>query len=230
MEPPSGTNREDEDASPEPQPEAMITHTQHQDALLDLIIGSDALTNGDVEHTPAPPATNNNTTSSNDILDLLSGLELTPSAPVSAVSAPASIVNNNTPANNLLDGFFTPTPQTTAPAEVPVVTALDKNGVLVVLDVAGGGDTVTLTMRARSAHDTLTDFLFQAAVPRTFQLDMMSPSGTVLAPGQEITQVLKITNPSRSNLRLRIRVSYSVDGNPVLEQAEVNNFPHDLFH
>ncbi|KAI5634656.1 non-SMC mitotic condensation complex subunit 1 domain-containing protein [Phthorimaea operculella] len=30
MEPPSGTNREDEDASPEPQPEAMITHTQHQ--------------------------------------------------------------------------------------------------------------------------------------------------------------------------------------------------------
>lgn len=32
---------------------------------------------------------------------------------------------------------------------------------------------------------------------QTFQLDMMSPSGTVLPPQGEITQVLKITNPSR---------------------------------
>lgn len=37
---------------------------QFQDALLDLIIGSEPLSNGDVEHTPAPP-TNNNTDTNN---------------------------------------------------------------------------------------------------------------------------------------------------------------------
>ncbi|XP_026745300.1 AP-1 complex subunit gamma-1-like [Trichoplusia ni] len=116
-------------------------------------------------------------------------------------------------------------------AELASVTALDKNGLQVVLAVARAAAGAELTMRATSslAH-TLTDFLFQAAVPRTFQLDMMSPSGTVLPPQGEITQVLKITNPSRSALRLRIRVSYNVEGSPVLEQAEVNNFPPELFY
>ncbi|KPJ07940.1 AP-1 complex subunit gamma-1 [Papilio machaon] len=152
------------------------------DALLDLIIGSEPLSNGDAEHdTPAaaPPPDNNNTTT-----------------------------NVKT-----------------------TVTALERNGLLVEFLVCGGGDTATLTMRAVStARSALTDFLFQAAVPRTFRLDMMSPSGTVLTPQGEITQVLKVTNPSRTPLRLRIRVSYNIEGSPVLEQAEVNNFPPDLFN
>ncbi|KAH9629399.1 hypothetical protein HF086_013313 [Spodoptera exigua] len=149
----------------------------------------------------------------NDILDLLSGLDLTP-------TAPASVMNNNVPSPGLTSGL-----------NLPTVTALEKNGLRIVFGVQRGGDSVTLTMRAQSSSpSTLTDFLFQAAVPRTFQLDMMSPSGTVLPPQGEITQVLKITNPSRSALRLRIRVSYNVDGVPVLEQAEVNSFPPDLFN
>lgn len=48
---------------------------------------------------------------------------------------------------------------------MPAVTALDKNGVHVIFNVQRGGETVTLTMRATSDH-TLTDFLFQCAVPR----------------------------------------------------------------
>ncbi|CAB3251953.1 unnamed protein product [Arctia plantaginis] len=218
--------RDDSDLEPDaPSPD----HKPDQDALLDLIIGSDSLTNGDVEHKPSQPPPSN---SSNDILDLLSGLELTPSAP-----APVALNNNKDvgapPASLLLDGLFASPAltQLAPPQELAHVTALDKNGLLVVLGVQRGGDSVTLTMRATStASATLSDFLFQAAVPRTFQLDMMSPSGTVLPPQGEITQVLKITNPSRTQLRLRIRVSYNVDGSPVLEQAEVNNFPPDLFN
>lgn len=59
---------------------------------------------------------------------------------------------------------------------------------------------------------------------------MMSPSGTTLSPQGEITQVLKVTNPTKTPLRLRIRVSYNIDGTPVLEQTEINNFPADLFN
>lgn len=217
------------DTSPDHKPDQVA------DALLDLIIGSDSLTNGDVDHKPSQPPASNNNTSSNDILDLLSGLDLTP-------TAPANVMNNNlptpvsapAPASLLLDGLFAaPAHINTPPTQVdmPTVTALEKNGLRIVFGVQRGGDTVTLTMRANSSGtSTLTDFLFQAAVPRTFQLDMMSPSGTVLPPQGEITQVLKITNPSRSALRLRIRVSYNVDGVPVLEQAEVNSFPPELFY
>ncbi|XP_047021371.1 AP-1 complex subunit gamma-1 isoform X2 [Helicoverpa zea] len=235
MEGAGGDARDDSDADPSERASPDHKPDHVADALLDLIIGSDSLTNGDVEHKPSQPPASNNNTSSNDILDLLSGLDLTPSAPV-------SVVNNNTmsaptpappAASLLLDGLFA------APAHVPAtnvqdlptVTALERNGLRIVFGVQRGADAVTLTMRATSSgSSTLTDFLFQAAVPRTFQLDMMSPSGTVLPPQGEITQVLKIANPSRSALRLRIRVSYNVDGVPVLEQAEVNSFPADLFN
>ncbi|KAJ8722925.1 hypothetical protein PYW07_004105 [Mythimna separata] len=217
------------DASPDHKPDQVA------DALLDLIIGSDSLTNGDVDHKPSQPPASNNNSSSNDILDLLSGLDLTP-------TAPSNVMNNNVsapapapaPAALLLDGLFATPAHINTPVtqvDLPTVTALEKNGLRIVFGVQRGGDTVTLTMRANSsASSTLTDFLFQAAVPRTFQLDMMSPSGTVLPPQGEITQVLKITNPSRSALRLRIRVSYNVDGVPVLEQAEVSSFPPELFN
>ncbi|KAM3961866.1 adaptor protein complex 1, gamma subunit [Aphomia sociella] len=201
-----------------------------QDALLDLIIGTDSLTNGDVEHQPAPAAPTNNNTSSNDILDLLSGLDL--SSPAPAASLPTN--NNTPPASLLLDGLFAPhqPAPTQEAAELATVTALEKAGLRIQLAAArGGGGDAALRMRATNrSGSTLSDFLFQAAVPRTFRLDMMSPSATVLPPQGEITQLLKINNPTRSALRLRIRVSYNVDGNPVLEQAEVNNFPADLFN
>ncbi|CAH2086814.1 unnamed protein product [Euphydryas editha] len=234
----AATSTERDDSEPDEAPSAAhLAHEAHsppeQDALLDLIIGSEPLSNGDVEHTPVAPTNNNSNT--NDILDLLSGLDL--SAPAmttpTAVATPtaASVTNNNvTSPSLLLDGLFAPAQPVVQPQET-VVRALERGGLVVELAAQRGGDTATLTMRARSAAPaTITDFLFQAAVPRTFRLDMMSPSGTVLTPQGEITQILKITNPSKTPLRLRIRVSYNIDGNPVLEQAEVNNFPPDLFN
>lgn len=227
LEPPADTQENIRPAENTP------VHKPEQDALLDLIIGSEQLTNGDVEHNQQPPPTNNNN-SSNDILDLLSGLELSVGSSVVGSSAVGSSAVPAAGGALLLDGLLGgDAPPTHAHhdnlAEVPTVTALDKNGVRIIFGIERGGDTVTLTMRATSQQQ-LTDFLFQAAVPRTFQLDMMSPSGTVLTPQGEITQVLKITNPSRTPLRLRIRVSYNMDGTPVLEQTEVNNFPPDLFN
>jgi len=63
-------------------------------------------------------------------------------------------------------------------------------------------------------------YLFQ-----TFQMQMLSPSSTMIAPADRLTQVLRITNPTKTPLRMRIRVSYSADGAVVQDQAEVNNFP-----
>ncbi|GBP26194.1 hypothetical protein EVAR_74956_1 [Eumeta japonica] len=239
--PGGGTPRVDteEDQDQENTPYTSPEHRRtDQDALLDLIIGSDPIPNGDVEHIPvtsAPaPAT---TTTNQDILDLLSGLDMNQSTlPTSAVTPtlpPAA------PAGLLLDGLFDSQQPPIGPPAVPTalplatVVALDRGGVRVTLGAERTPDpaTVQLTMQA-SNHTTsqLTEFLFQAAVPKTFRLDMMSPSGTTLPPNGEITQLLKITNPSRTPLRLRIRVSYNAAGAPVLEQAEVGGFPADLFH
>lgn len=62
------------------------------------------------------------------------------------------------------------------PADLPTVLALDKNGLRVEFAATRGApDCVTLTMRAASAMpQPLTDFLFQAAVPRVNIIDRYS--------------------------------------------------------
>ncbi|CAG5011752.1 unnamed protein product [Parnassius apollo] len=172
MEAPSGGARDDSD----PETDAPLDsshdaphHRTDQDALLDLIIGSEPMSNGDAEHETPPPATNNNTSTSNDILDLLSGLDL--STPSVTAPAPTPVTNSVPASNLLLDGLFS-TPQPTAPTGAQTetrVSALERNGLRVEFVVARGSapGSATLTMRAASsARAALTDFLFQAAVPR----------------------------------------------------------------
>nr|CAD7258477.1 unnamed protein product [Timema shepardi] len=114
-------------------------------------------------------------------------------------------------------------------AALPRITAYEKNGLKITFSLERQQDNSSTTIITMSAvNDSLSpisEFLFQAAVPKTFQLQMLSPSGTVLSPAGLVTQVLKITNPNKAPLRMRIRVSYSVDGLTVQDQAEVNNFP-----
>ncbi|XP_050677258.1 AP-1 complex subunit gamma-1 isoform X3 [Leptidea sinapis] len=224
----------DTDTGAQTTPPADTSDAHQQNALLDLINGSEPLSNGDLDLSPTRTDitnTANNNTTTNDILDLLSGLDLsTPAVGPTAVSLTNNNITNTSPVS-LLDGLFA----TPMPTQLPetVIPALDKNGVCVEVVVPGGGspECATLTVRARSTcHTALPDFLLQAAVPRSFRLDLLSPSGTVLTPQGEITQVLKIYNPTKAPLRLRLRISYTMEGNPILEQTEVNNFPPDLFN
>jgi len=80
--------------------------------------------------------------------------------------------------------------------------------------------------------------------PQTFILKMHPASSTQLPPTGEINQVISIKNPTNvsgkkiyffknsSNrkiarqgvLRMRLRICYSVNGQAVTEQAEVNQF------
>lgn len=66
------------------------------------------------------------------------------------------------------------------------------------LEKVADTDTVSICMTATNSNsEEMTEFLFQAAVPKTFQLQMLSPSGTVIVPGGQITQVLRVTNPNK---------------------------------
>jgi len=112
---------------------------------------------------------------------------------------------------------------------LPSVTAYEKNGLRIVFSLERlpeNPNTTVITMSAMNETlNPISEFLFQAAVPKTFQMQMLSPSSTVIAPADHVTQVLRITNPNKTPLRMRIRVSYSAGGAVVQDQAEVNNFP-----
>ncbi|EAT47159.1 AAEL001709-PA [Aedes aegypti] len=108
------------------------------------------------------------------------------------------------------------------------LTALDKNGLLVQLVAKNSGGCLQIVMTAvNNSLTTLEQYLFQAAVPRSFTLQMLSPSGSTLAPGGTITQEMRVTSTAKATLRMRLRISYQCDGNPILEQTEVSGFPEE---
>ncbi|XP_019881843.1 AP-1 complex subunit gamma-1 isoform X2 [Aethina tumida] len=211
-------------------------------ALLDLLGDSDGL---DIIKPSNPPVTSTPPVSTtNNLLDLL-GLDPIPTKPMTGSDTHLGLIleNNNSNGTNLVpitnnqnSNFLSEDLFTTNiinERDLPSVTAFDKDGLKIVFTlekVPDANNTVTVNVTATNhTISNMTDFLFQAAVPRTFQLQMLSPSGTSMPPSGQVTQVLRITNPSRNALRMRLRLSYSIDGNPVQEQTEVNNFPTDIW-
>lgn len=139
------------------------------------------------------------------------------------------IINNSTGsivANNSLFSDFSSINNNEEHSKT--LTALDKNGLLVQLLAKNSGGCLQIVMTAvNNSLSTLEQYLFQAAVPRSFSLQMLSPSGSALPPGGTITQEMRITSTAKATLRMRLRISYQCDGNPVLEQTELSGFPED---
>lgn len=81
-------------------------------------------------------------------------------------------------------------------------------------------------------HAEAVTLAWQAAVPKFMQLKLDAASGNRLQPhgSGSITQLLHITNTQHGikPIALRLRISFSVDGQQRLEQAEVKDLPVSL--
>ncbi|XP_062504187.1 AP-1 complex subunit gamma-1-like [Corticium candelabrum] len=185
-------------------------------SLLDLL--------GDSEAVAEQPVSNQ---AGNELLDILGGL---------SVSAPAAVqpVQSNAPSSGsgLMDLLGGGTPPSTDTGSIPSMTVFNKNGLTVEFlfsKIANNpSNIVDISMFARNSQPVaMTDFLFQVAVPKAFQLNIQSPSGNVIPPSNSgsVTQIIQVANPQRQQLRMRLRISYSLNGSPVTEQGEIGDFP-----
>jgi AP-1 complex subunit gamma-1 len=79
----------------------------------------------------------------------------------------------------------------------------------------------------------VTEFVLQAAVPKFMQLRLAPASGTTLTAGgtDTVSQAIQLNNTMHGQkaIIMRLRITYKrADGEAVLEQAEVKNFPSGL--
>ena len=92
-------------------------------------------------------------------------------------------------------------------------------------DEAGG----RVRILAESRNNTsvpITDYMFQAAVPKSIQIVLNAASSTTIAPNGTVHQELYISNPNKSNLKMRVKISYCSGGAPAPEiQETVGSFP-----
>ncbi|KAH8280716.1 hypothetical protein KR054_004079, partial [Drosophila jambulina] len=164
-------------------------------------------------------------TNGNDLASMLGGLSV--GGGVSAASAPLAAGGNLIDGGNLLADF---NPNNAAlPPRGPKLTALDKDGLLVQLEPVWGNDGMRIYVTTTNSSDhTLEQYLLKAAVQKSFQLQMVTPSGSLLPPGGVITQEMRVVASSNATLRMRLRIQYMLDGQQQVEQTEVSGFPDQL--
>uniref|UniRef100_U3JIW1 AP-1 complex subunit gamma n=1 Tax=Ficedula albicollis TaxID=59894 RepID=U3JIW1_FICAL len=211
-------------------------------------------TNGETEtavlETKPPPSGLQPANQANDLLDLLGGSDITPVIPTAPPSKPASggeLLDLLGDLNLTGSPVAAPAPQIAQPpflldgltqplfndiaAGIPSITAYNKNGLKIefTFERSNTNPSVTvITIQASNSTELdMTDFVFQAAVPKTFQLQLLSPSSSVIPAFNSgtITQVIKVLNPQKQQLRMRIKLTYNHKGSAMQDLAEVNNFP-----
>ncbi|KAL1550889.1 AP-1 complex subunit gamma-2-like isoform X1 [Salvia divinorum] len=140
---------------------------------------------------------------------------------------------------DLLDGFGTsssvPVAETGGPS-YPSVVAFESSLLKVTFNFSKeSGNPQTTIIEAQFVNkspDIYSNFIFQAAVPKFLQLHLEPASGNTLpASGNgSITQKLKVSNSQhgKKSLVMRVRINYKANGEDVLEDGQISNFPHGL--
>ncbi|XP_041376588.1 AP-1 complex subunit gamma-1-like isoform X2 [Gigantopelta aegis] len=165
-----------------------------------------------------------------DLLDLLGDLD------------PVPVINNSVPLapNNIMDGLLQSPVNITnqmngVSKAFPPMDAFNKNGLRLQFTCEredGKPEATIINMKATNSTTLpISDFVFQAAVPKSFQLQLQSPSGNLIPPmnGGSVEQIIKIANPLKQAIRMRLRMTYTQSGNSITEVGEVNNFPQGLW-
>uniref|UniRef100_A0A7I4AYD3 AP-1 complex subunit gamma n=1 Tax=Physcomitrium patens TaxID=3218 RepID=A0A7I4AYD3_PHYPA len=119
---------------------------------------------------------------------------------------------------------------------IPSIVALQTSRLKITFDFTKppGSPQMTVIKACYSnlSSNLLTDFVFQAAVPKFIQLQLDPATGGSLPAysNNSVTQVIRLTNNMHGQkaLVMKLRVSYKVNGQNVLDQGQVNNFPAGL--
>ncbi|CCM06280.1 uncharacterized protein FIBRA_08531 [Fibroporia radiculosa] len=204
---------------------------QNNQDLLAEIFGTSSVS---AVASPAAPVQGQKST----VQDIL-GLFDSPSAP-SPTPAPApsqpppfAISNGIQPALSAisLPQTQTPPPQQAQP-RLTAYPAYDKNDLRITLtpqvSPARPGIVNILARFQVTGSTPASGLSFQAAVPKSQQLQMMPMSNPDVQPGAVETQQMRVMAPVGANLRLRLRISYSLGGSAIQDQVDFNGFPPGL--
>ncbi|KAG2453880.1 hypothetical protein HYH02_002086 [Chlamydomonas schloesseri] len=176
----------------------------------------------------APPAV------SDDLLNLLGVGGSAPSAPA-PVAAPAAdplAAILGAPAAAPMAPLVAPPP---APA-APTIVAWQGHGLSVsfTLTKPQPGNPAVTDIAATTTNNgaaEVTDFTLQAAVPKFMQIRLEPASGSVLAArGGTVSQRIAINNTQHGvkPLVMRLRITFTINGQAHEEMGEVTNFPPGL--
>ncbi|CAK9035289.1 unnamed protein product [Durusdinium trenchii] len=187
--------------------------------------GKDLLDLNDLLDGPAAPSATSNVVSTpaypasgggGDLLDLLDG---------GPPTAPAPTMGGD----GLLDMLGVP-PAPAASQDAPPMVAFEKNGLKITFFPRkdADGSTTVLAKFANNLNVPMTNFVFEAAVPKYITLTMQPATGQVLPPQTDlVTQTMRCVNSTHGEkgLLMKLRIGYVCNGTPVQEMGQIGGFP-----
>ncbi len=129
------------------------------------------------------------------------------------------------------------------------MTVIDKNGLHIIFQFEKQNQILLIHLQAtNSTQIPITNFVFKAAVPKvnkfiyinnrilvffqTINLDLLPPNNTTIPSNNSgnIRQTIKISNPTKEKLRMRIKLNYSYNNTQISDEAELNTFPEQCYN
>ncbi|BFZ02797.1 hypothetical protein BsWGS_05836 [Bradybaena similaris] len=118
---------------------------------------------------------------------------------------------------------------------IPSVTAYEKNNLKVMVHFAKDrprADVVTMVVSAISTNTSpVTGFIFQAAVPKIMKVKLQPssacdfPAYNPILPPAAITQVMHVANPRKEKVRLKYKLSYTLNGEAISDVGDIEGIP-----
>jgi len=223
----------DDLASPTPQLNGQAV--QNSQDLLAEIFGGSAPSN--TSTSPQLPSTASPQPQKSSIQDILGLFDASPNpaspAPAPGLSASSPVFS--LPQQSPVETQTSPMPAQQQPSPVSRLTsytAYEKNELKITLtpqtSPARPGVVNIMARFQVSGTEMVTGLHFQAAVPKSQQLQMLPMSNPDVSPGATETQQMRVIAPPGSNLRLRLRVAFTLAGRAIQDQVDFSGFPPGL--
>ena len=132
------------------------------------------------------------------------------------------------------NGSGNPTTTTTTNNSIPNMVGYNNNDISITFQFdrpSPSGSLVNMNLNiVNMASIPASDFVLQAAVPKSMQLEMLPASSTdIPANGTgSINLTLKVNNPSLAALKMRLKLSFNRGGQSIQDATQVSNFPPEL--
>ncbi|ORX47566.1 hypothetical protein BCR36DRAFT_584667 [Piromyces finnis] len=187
-----------------------------------------------------PPLTPSNNSSSNNLVNQMDNLNLM------NTSIPPKIDQNNS-LNNLLSlgnimqpsSSSTIQPSNSTTSITPSIAEPKKeenvlyykNGLKIVFD-AYNENPIIIALKTKYIADpsyVIDKINLLVAVPKSMKLQINPPSATVCTPDSPINQLIKIANPSKAPIKIRIKLSYATNGRQINEMFDYSSFSESLW-
>ena len=123
---------------------------------------------------------------------------------------------------------------TTTNNSIPNMVGYNNNDISITFQFdrpSPSGSLVNMNLNiVNMASIPASDFVLQAAVPKSMQLEMLPASSTdIPANGTgSINLTLKVNNPTLAALKMRLKISFNRGGQSIQDATQVSNFPTEL--